>query len=412
MEGDHVRIPGSRRAGLTGPVKAWLARRMVGVFARGATVSFRYRSPAGAFTAGSSTESDFVLTLAEPEVLWRILRNPDPGLGEAFMDGAWTLDTGDLGALLTLLAQNRQRMLEGPAGWLTRTVLRAVVPDHPHDPESSRDQIGRHYDIGDDLYALFLDEGMNYSCAFFDQPQSSLGEAQLNKVRTTISRLDVKPGMRVLDIGCGWGDVCRTIASQTGASSVTGITLARNQQRTAEERSMGMENPPSFLLEDYREHAARHAREYDRIVSIGMFEHVGAENHDIYFSTIERQLAQGGQALVHSILRPGSGAEADFSSPWLNGYIFPGGSIPNLDQVLSAARKSGLEATEVFLHEPYHYAETLRRWRANFVENAHRLDPVRYDDRFRRMWLFYFAMCEAMFDGCGYHVGQVVLRRR
>ena len=412
MEGGDVRNLGSKRAGSAGRLKAWLARRIVGLFTRGATVSFRYRSPAGAFTAGSSTESDFVLGMAEPNVLWRILRNPDPGLGEAYMDGAWTLDTGDLGALLTLLAQNRQRMLEGPAGSLTRAILGTVVPDHPHDPESSREQIGRHYDIGDDLYSLFLDEEMNYSCAFFDRPQASLGEAQLNKVQTTISRLDVEPGMRVLDIGCGWGDVCRTIASQTGASRVTGITLAQNQQRTAEARSLGLENPPSFLLEDYREHAAQHAHEYDRIVSIGMFEHVGAENHDIYFPAIERQLAPGGRALVHSILRPGTGAEADFSSPWLNRYIFPGGSIPNLDQVLSAARKSGLEATEVFLYEPFHYAETLRRWRANFVENAHRLDPDRYDDRFRRMWLFYFAMCEAMFDACGYHVGQVVLRHR
>jgi cyclopropane-fatty-acyl-phospholipid synthase len=412
MEGLHVGNLGSKRTGTAGPLKAWLARRIAGLFTRGATVSFRYRSPAGALTVGSSVEADFVLTMAEPDVLWQVLRNPDPGLGDAYMDGAWTLDTGHLGALLTVLARNRQRLLEGPAGSLARTILGTVVPDYPHDPESSREQIGRHYDIGDDLYSLFLDEGLNYSCAFFDRPQASLREAQLNKVRTTISRLNVEPGMRVLDIGCGWGEVCRTIAARTGASRVTGITLAQNQQRTAEERSFEMENPPSFLLEDYREHAARHAREYDRIVSIGMFEHVGAEHHDTYFSAIERQLAPGGRALVHSILRPGTGRAADFSSPWLNRYIFPGGSIPNLDQVLSAARKSGLEAMEVFLHEPFHYAETLRRWRANFVENAHRLDPERYDDRFRRMWLFYLAMCEAMFDACGYHVAQVVLRRQ
>jgi cyclopropane-fatty-acyl-phospholipid synthase len=232
-------------------------------------------------------------------------------------------------------------------------------------------------------------------------------------VKPSIRRLGIGPGMRVLDIGCGWGEACRTIAAETGAATVHGITLAENQFKTAIERSSQEAHPPEYFLADYREHAGRHPRDYDRILSIGMFEHVGDANYRGYFAAVRDQLAPGGKALVHTIMNAANPAGGTLKSVWLQRYIFPGGRIPDLAEMLDAAAQEGLiPDCPPYLQPPSDYAETLRRWRANFCRNLGRLDSQRYDARFRRMWLFYLAMCEAMFDGCGFQVGQVVFRKR
>lgn len=363
-------------------------------------------------TAGRGPQ-ELGIRVADPAVIWRIATDPDPAAGELFMDGKWDMAEGDLGAFVTMMARNYQRLLSGPLRPLWIRTLRKDLGDHSWDPEASSRNVQHHYDIGDDLYELMLDEGMVYSCAFFDTPQMSLREAQINKLRTTIRRLGIGPGMRVLDIGCGWGEACRTIAAETGAATVHGITLAENQFKTAIERSSQEAHPPEYFLADYREHAGRHPRDYDRILSIGMFEHVGDANYRGYFAAVRDQLAPGGKALVHTIMNAANPAGGTLKSVWLQRYIFPGGRIPDLAEMLDAAAQEGLiPDCPPYLQPPSDYAETLRRWRANFCRNLGRLDSQRYDARFRRMWLFYLAMCEAMFDGCGFQVGQVVFRKR
>jgi len=363
-------------------------------------------------TAGRGPQ-ELGIRIADPKVMWRITIDPDPGAGELFMDGKWDMTKGDLGAFVTMMARNYQRLLSGPLRVLWIWTLRKDLGVHRWDPQASCRNIQYHYDIGDDLYELILDEGMVYSCAFFDRPEMPLREAQINKLRTTIRRLGIGPGMRVLDIGCGWGEACRTIAAETGAATVHGITLAENQFNTAIERSSHDAHPPEYFLADYREHAARHPRSYDRILSIGMFEHVGDTNYRAYFAAVRDQLRPGGKALVHTIVNAANPRGGTINSVWLQRHIFPGGRIPDLVEMLDAAAKEGLiPDCPPYLQPPSDYAETLRRWRANFCRNLGRLDSQRYDDRLRRMWLFYLAMCEAMFDGCGFQVGQVVFRKR
>ncbi|MDT8429731.1 MAG: cyclopropane-fatty-acyl-phospholipid synthase family protein [Pseudomonadales bacterium] len=353
----------------------------------------------------------FEMELNTAATLWSMLRAPDPGLGEAFMDGKWTLRKGDLGEFLTMVARERDNMLSTFTGKLIRHLINKRPPQYSHDIAASYDNVQHHYDIGDDLYRGFLDEGMNYSCAFFASPEQSLRDAQLNKIDTTIKRLDVKPGMRVLDIGCGWGETTRRLASTRGAIS-TGVTLARNQLEHAKALASGIEPRPEYLLQDYREHAAQHENYYDRIVSIGMVEHVGRGHLDNYFEAVNQQLRPGGKALIHSIVRSGKPATAKLSSPWLIKYIFPGGHVPEVFELTQNAQEQGLELVgEPFIHASFNYAETLRRWRQNFLAHYEKLDHKKYDMRFKRMWLFYFCMCEAMFEGCDVRVAQIVLEK-
>jgi cyclopropane-fatty-acyl-phospholipid synthase len=364
------------------------------------------------FTAGRGRQ-ELGIRVADSRVLWRIVTGPDPAAGELFMAGSWEMTEGDLGAFTTMMARNYQRLLSGPLSLLWSLTLRQALGGHSWDLKASRHYVRQHYDIGDDLYELMLDEGMIYSCAFFDSPQMSLREAQINKLRTAIRRLGIGPGMHVLDIGCGWGEACRVIAAETGAAIVHGITLAENQLKTAIERSSQDPHPPEYYLADYREHAVRHPQAYERILSIGMFEHVGGENYRTFFAAVRDQLARGGKALIHTIMNAANPAGGTINSIWLQRYIFPGGRIPDLAEMLNAAAQEGLVPDcPPYLQPPSDYAETLRRWRTNFRKNLARLDNRRYDARFRRMWLFYLAMCEAMFDGCGFQVGQVVFRKR
>ena len=309
---------------------------------RGARLTVKFRNGISGFTAGDASERHHTVEFDTPATLVSVLRNPDPGLGEAYMDGRWRLSEGDIGAFLTDLARNRQQLTEGPFAKLFGVLVAKRNLDIGHDVEQSRKSAQHHYDTGNDLFERFLDEGMNYSCAFFDRPGMSLRAAQLNKINTTIARLDVRPDMKVLDIGCGWGEVSRTIAAETDAASVAGITLAENQFARAVECAAALgERAPRYHLEDYRVHAARHPGAYDRIVSIGMFEHVGEENYGEYFKAVHDQLTPGGRAVIHTIVRPDHKAVRNLSSPWLGTYIFPGGWIPSLPDVLKSARGRG-----------------------------------------------------------------------
>lgn len=379
----------------------------------GAELEIRAQSDGSRLRLGQAGAQSFVMVIDKPELLGEIVRTPDPGLGEAYMEGRWHLQEGDMGAFISMLGRGREKIMNGPLRPLIQGLYRFYdPPDYAHDVHDCARQVRHHYDLGNDLYEMFLDPSMNYSCAFFDDPHQSLEKAQFNKVRTAIKRLDIRADQQVLDIGCGWGNVCRVIAGETPARAVTGITLAENQLYEAERRSRFMSRRPDFLLEDYREHAARRPCYYDRIVSIGMFEHVGHENNGAYFDAVRTLLKPGGKALIHSIVRSGRATASNVGSPWLDRYIFPGGCIPDLHDMIRHAQNAGLELAHApYIHESFNYAETLRRWRANFMEGRHRLDPARYDARFQRMWIYYLAMCEAIFDGCGYRVAQVLLRK-
>jgi cyclopropane-fatty-acyl-phospholipid synthase len=278
-----------------------------------------------------------------------------------------------------------------------------------NNPHKSRQYVAHHYDIGNDLYANFLDEGMNYSCAFFTNSGQSLRDAQLNKLRTTIRRLAIPARARVLDIGSGWGELTRLIASESDAGPVTGITLAKTQRDFARERAAEMPgDKPEYRLIDYRVHAADSPKAYDRIVSVGMFEHVGVKHFVEFFDAAHRMLADDGQMLLHTIMR----LDRSETSSWFQKYIFPGGYIPILEDTVAAAREAGLVlAQEPFIHDRFHYAETLRRWRRNFNEAWPGLDRTRYDPYFQRMWNFYLAGSEAGFEANGMFVGQLLLKK-
>lgn len=383
---------------------AWI----IGAFARQGSLRLNYRGQAEV-EFGDGMGPHFRVRLNTLRTIFRIVRNPELGCGESYMDEGWILEQGDLDGFLKMMCRNQDAASLSIPGRALRTAGLLLFRDRRNSPRKSRRNVAHHYDIGNDLYEGFLDEGMNYSCAFFAEPDQPLRDAQLNKLRTTIDRLAVPDGARVLDIGSGWGELTRLIASETGASHVTGVTLAETQRNLARERAATMPaNKPDYRLVDYRVHAADNPGAYDRIVSIGMFEHVGAKHFVEYFDAVRRMLADDGQALVHSIMRK----ERCDTSPWFQKYIFPGGYIPTLQDTVAAAREAGLElAHEPFIHESFHYAETLRRWRQNFNEAWPALDRDRYDPHFRRMWNFYLAGSEAGFDENGLYVGQVLLKK-
>ncbi|GJL85820.1 MAG: cyclopropane-fatty-acyl-phospholipid synthase [Micavibrio sp.] len=388
-----------------------LAGLLLGQLVNEARLVVRCKNDGPVLTFGKVGQQPFTMFIDQPATLWEILRDPDPGLGDTYMDGRWEMAEGDIGAFVSMLARGRQKLFEGPTGKIFTMLLNSRPDDYDHSPEASYGQVQHHYDIGNGLYKLFLDEGMNYSCAFFETSQQSLRDAQLNKIETTIKRLDIKPGMKVLDIGCGWGETSRVIAREADAD-VSGVTLAKNQLAIAKDQAKYMKNLPQYFLQDYREHATEHESFYDRIVSIGMFEHVGDKNYGEYFKAVFDQLKPGGKALIHSIVRSGKPSTAELSSPWLDKYIFPGGCLCEVEDMVREGEQQGLKlAYEPYIQESFHYAETLRRWRENFVGNLDKLDSKKYDERFIRMWIFYFAMCEAMFDGCGYRVAQVVFEK-
>jgi cyclopropane-fatty-acyl-phospholipid synthase len=383
---------------------AWI----IGAFARRGSLRLNYRGLEEA-EFGDGTGPQFTVRLNKLRTIFRIIRNPEMGCGESYMDEGWVLEQGDLSGFLKMMCRNQDAASLSIPGKTLRTVSSLLFRGRRNSPRKSRRNVAHHYDIGNDLYEGFLDEGMNYSCAFFAEPDQSLRDAQLNKLRTTIDRLAIPQGARVLDIGSGWGELTRLIAAETGASQVVGVTLAENQRNLARKCAAAMPgNRPEYRLVDYRVHAADNPEAYDRIVSIGMFEHVGAKHFVDYFDAVRRMLADDGQALVHSIMRK---KRCD-TSPWFQKYIFPGGYIPTLEDTVTAAREAGLElAHEPFIHESFHYAETLRRWRQGFNEAWPGLDPARYDPRFRRMWNFYLAASESGFDENGMFVGQLLLRK-
>jgi cyclopropane-fatty-acyl-phospholipid synthase len=339
--------------------------------------------------AGSSGPS-VAIRLHDTALHWRLLVRPRLFLPEAYMDGTLTIEEGTLFDLVDLLAANIERLPDGILGRLlsgSGTVLRRL---HQYNPVSrARQNAAHHYDLSDKLYELFLDQDRQYSCAYFSNSGDSLDAAQLNKKRHIAAKLLIRPGQRVLEIGSGWGGLALYLTSECGAD-VTGLTLSVEQHRVAVRRAAaaGLSDRVRFHLRDYRQEFGH----YDRIVSVGMFEHVGINHYRAFFSRLKSLLAPDGVALLHSIGRmdgPGS------TNPWISKYIFPGGYIPALSEVFPVVERSKLWVTDVEILR-LHYAETLKSWRQRFARNRDRLRAI-YDERFCRMWEMYLVGSEVAF---------------
>ncbi|SFS76220.1 SAM-dependent methyltransferase [Brevundimonas viscosa] len=365
------------------------------------TRPIRVRLPDGRDLAGAAPgEPELTVVLRDLRTVARIAANPELALGEAYVDGGLFVEGGDIYAFLDLTAAELAgRPRRGPgAGWQVRRWL-----EQSNDRLRARSNVHHHYDLTVDFYRLFLDDDLQYSCAFFEHPGQSLEEAQIAKKRRIVRKLLLRPDDRVLDIGCGWGGLGLTIA-EAGAR-VTGVTLSTEQHRIAGERAAarGLADRAEFRLQDYRDLDQR----FDRIVSVGMFEHVGVPNYQAYFDAVARLLEEDGVALIHSIGRKDGPSR---TQPWIRKYVFPGGYIPALSEVLPAIERAGLWVTDVEILR-LHYAETLRAWRERFL--ARRAEAAAlYDERFCRLWEFYLASSEVAFRRFGHMVFQLQLARR
>lgn len=337
------------------------------------------------------------------QALARIAGDPELELGETYMAGDWDAGEAGVETLLEVLMRNIpcavtrgsfRRLLESPLS-LWRQMNRV---------RRSYRNVAAHYDLDEWLFRHFLDEDMQYSCAYFSQPGVSLEEAQRAKCRHIMGKLNLEPGDRVLDIGSGWGGLALYLAEQANVF-VTGLTLSREQLRVARERSRqrGLEGRAQFLLKDYREHRG----DYDAIVSVGMFEHVGRPNFGAYFGKIREMLREDGVAMVHTI---GVYGPSSPTNPWIQRHIFPGGYIPSLSELSHPIAASGLVNSDVEVLR-LHYAETLANWLTRFRRHGSKVIE-RYGDRFYRMWEFYLASCEASFRWRDLVVYQVQLAHR
>lgn len=354
---------------------------------------------------GDGTGTTVVARLHDVATVRHLVLNPELALGEAYLDGSLTIDDDDLQGFLGLVVRNLQ---VAPRVWWQkplsnlRIALRRLTQNNV--VHRARRNVAHHYDLSGRLYDLFLDDDKQYSCAYFRHPTDTLEQAQDNKKNHIARKLLITPGMRVLDIGCGWGGMALTLARDHGAQ-VLGVTLSEEQLRhaTARARDAGLSDQVRFALCDYRYVTGT----FDRIVSVGMFEHVGLPHYNTYFDSLRDLLNPDGVALIHTIGWTGS---ASATNPWIKKYIFPGGYVPTMSETLSAVEHARLWPADVECWR-LHYAYTLRHWYDRF--NAHQ-DEVRalYDDRFVRMWRFYLAASEQTFRHGHQAVFQFQLSRK
>jgi cyclopropane-fatty-acyl-phospholipid synthase len=353
-------------------------------------------------TFGDASRRPVTVRFASAAAQRAVLFDPELKLGEAYMDGSLIVERGSIADLLALLlAQERLR----GRNWLLPRLLRYLFRrlQQFNLRSRSRTNVAHHYDLDGRLYSLFLDGDQQYSCGYFENPDQSLDDAQLAKKRHLAAKLRLTPDVTVLDIGCGWGGLALYLAEIAGAQ-VTGITLSQEQYQRAQARALERgRQDVAFKLVDYRDVDGR----FDRIVSVGMFEHVGIGFYDAFFNKCAKLVAEDGVVLLHTI---GRSSPPGITNPWIAKYIFPGGYIPALSEVLPAIERAGLIVADVEVLQ-LHYAETLKAWRERFL--AHRDEVVRlYDQRFVRMWEFYLACSEMAFRMGEMVVFQIQMTKR
>jgi cyclopropane-fatty-acyl-phospholipid synthase len=357
------------------------------------------------FSVGDGSGQPVAVRFKDAAAQLRLLLNPALALGELVTDGRIVVTRGSIYELLDVLASNLT--INEPPGvaqglGVVRNAFKRL--QQCNGQRRAKSNVAHHYDLDRRLYSLFLDSDWQYSCAYFENDGQGLDEAQLAKKRHIAAKLLVEPGHRLLDIGCGWGGLALYLAEFCGAD-VTGITLSDEQlgiakARAVERRLMGR---AKFHLQDYRAAQGR----FERIVSVGMFEHVGVAYYNAYFEKVVRLLSDDGIMLLHSIGRT-DGPVA--TNPWIAKYVFPGGHIPALSEVLPSIERAGLVVTDIEILR-LHYAQTLRAWRERFVARQSEANAA-YGERFCRLWEFYLAAAECGFRHGGLMVFQIQVARR
>ncbi|MEM9845256.1 MAG: cyclopropane-fatty-acyl-phospholipid synthase family protein [Pseudomonadota bacterium] len=331
------------------------------------------------------------IELKDPTLPRKLVLAPELSVGEAYMDGTLSIENDDLEAFLNICVRNFSNI---EASWIrrpfntTRMILKGLSQYNPMG--RARRNVAHHYDLSGDLYDLFLDKDRQYSCAYFEHPGMPLDDAQNAKKHHIARKLLIQPGMRILDIGCGWGGLGLTLAKDYGAN-VLGVTLSEEQHKVAVARASeaGLADRARFEMIDYRKVEGT----FDRIVSVGMFEHVGTPHYDEYFRSVKKLLKEDGVALIHTI---GHVGPPDTMNPWMEKYIFPGAYAPALSEITKAVDKHRLVTCDIEALR-LHYSYTLNAWKDRTIANRSDIERL-YDERFFRMWMFYLVAMEQSFN--------------
>jgi len=354
---------------------------------------------------GDGTGRRSVVRFTDRSINWKMLVNPYLHFGEGYTNGSVIFEEGSLYDFLDMVGRNaasRHDKGSGPVGRGLTGVRRHVQQHNPL--RRARKNVAHHYDLNGRLYDLFLDKDRQYSCAYFGSGNDTLEVAQDSKKRHLAAKLLLEPGQKILDIGSGWGGLGLYLA-QVEQVDVTGVTLSEEQHKVSNRRAreMKLDRRVRFQLRDYREEE----NQYDRIISVGMFEHVGARHFNEYFRKVRELLTDDGVFVLHAIGRmepPGT------TNPWIRKYVFPGGYSPALSETLASIEKAGLWVTDVEILR-LHYAETLREWNRRFQANRTEVAQI-YDERFCRMWEFYLQCCEMSFRYLNQMVFQIQIAKR
>ena len=377
----------------------WLLRFALAHVARGNLQVTTAR--AATFSFGDGTGPPIEVRFVSAGAQWAVLLDPDLKLGEAYMDGTFVVERGSIAEFVGLVAEKSAWPRWSAPITMLRFVWRRIKQLNLR--ARSRRNVAHHYDLDGRLYSLFLDSDRQYSCAYFETPRDSLDDAQVAKKRHLAAKLLLEDGHQLLDIGCGWGGLA-LYAAEVCSAQVTGITLSQEQLEVARQRAKEREltDRATFRALDYRDLTGA----FDRIVSVGMFEHVGVNFYDAFFAKCADILADDGVMVLHSI---GRSSGPSYTNAWIAKYIFPGGYIPALSEVMPAIERAGLLVSDIEILR-LHYAETLKAWRDRFL--AHRDEVARlYDARFVRMWEFYLACAETAFRRQDMMVFQIQLAK-
>ncbi|MDA7473299.1 cyclopropane-fatty-acyl-phospholipid synthase family protein [Candidatus Pelagibacter ubique] len=328
--------------------------------------------------------------ILDKKLHYKLFFRPDLYFGEAYSNGDIQIENGSLTDFLDIALMNIGR---GELNFFSMLINKLYGSyrylTNFNFIKKSKMNVAHHYDLSDDLYSLFLDPKKQYSCGYFINENDTLEDAQNNKIQHIIKKLNIKPNQKVLDIGCGWGSLAIDIAKSNNCE-VTGITLSENQFNycVKKAKKLNLENQVTFKLIDYRQLDEK----FDRIVSVGMFEHVGRKFYKNFFKKIDNLLNDDGVSLVHTI---GSVNPPRDPHPWITKYIFPGGYTPSLSEVVTPVEKAGLIVSDIEVLK-LHYSHTLRHWKENCIKNKIQIINM-FDEKFFRMWEFYLASCESAF---------------
>ena len=350
-------------------------------------------------------KSNLRIRLTNKSIEKKLFRNPSLHFGEGYMNKEIIIEEGSIEQLIDLITScyddfikynSVYKIYENFSGYFK-------IFQQLNELVKSKQNVAHHYDLNEDLYKLFLDQDMQYSCAYFHNKNISLDQAQIDKKNHIINKLQISENMKVLDIGCGWGGMAIEIAKQTGAT-VKGITLSENQFATASKRAQeeGLSEKLTFKLQDYR----NENENYDRIVSVGMFEHVGIKYFREYLKKTYDLLKDTGVFLLHTI---GQRGVPTATSPWIRKYIFPGGYIPSLSDIIHETEKLNINITDIEILR-LHYAHTLTHWYQNVQKNKDQIIKM-FDDRFYRMWEFYLLASKYSFVNMGNVVFQIQIAK-